>query len=541
MVMLRRADVAKAGRWADTCAIAALALAALIAAATFRDYGLGWDDWIQSHYGHLLVSLYSSGFTDKRAFSLDNLYMYGGGFDLLAALTSKILPFDPYATRRLLGAAIGIVGLFAVWRLTRRLGGPLAGLIALILLATCPLFYGHMFINCKDSPFAVVMLLALLGIVHAIEQYPRPRPATVALLSVAIGLAVGTRVLGGFAVIEAFLSLVLVVALRSRALGLKQAFAECSAFLLPFIPGIVLAYLVMGLAWPWGVAAPLNPFRALHYFSHDFVTPWRDLFDGQLVSILHMPRSYVPTLLAVQLPELMLALGLCGFAGAVIAVCRPARSTDARQRASLLAVLLAVSLPLLMTVITLPYIFNGIRHLLFIVPPIAVLGGLAGGWMARQLVMYGRAAIAAGALIFAAGTISPIIDMARLHPYEYTDFNHFVGGAKGARPLFMLDYWGLSLTQASRELIALLAQRHETPPNGPWKVAVCGPESPVWVTLGPAFKLAAPDQADFALSLGEFYCARLDAPVLLQIERDGIVFARVYDIRGRSVAKLTTE
>ena len=35
-----------------------------------------------------------------------------------------------------------------------------------------------------------------------------------------------------------------------------------------------------------------------------------------------MPRSYVPTLLAVQLPELMLALGLCGFAGAVIAVCR---------------------------------------------------------------------------------------------------------------------------------------------------------------------------------------------------------------------------
>jgi hypothetical protein len=103
----------------------------------------------------------------------------------------------------------------------------------------------------------------------------------------------------------------------------------------------------------------------------------------------------------------------------------------------------------------------------------------------------------------------------------------------------MLDYWGLSLTQASRGLIALLAQRHEVPPGGPWKVAVCGPESPVRVALGPAFKLAAPAQADFALSLGEFYCAKLDAPVLLQIVRDGIVYARVYDIRGRSIAKLT--
>jgi 4-amino-4-deoxy-L-arabinose transferase-like glycosyltransferase len=541
MVMPLRADIARAERWPDACAIAVLAAVALIAAATFQDYGLGWDDWIQSHYGHLLVSLYSSDFTDKRAFSLDNLYMYGGGFDLLAALTSKVLPFDPYATRRLLGAVIGIVGLFAVWRLTRRLGGPFAGLIALILLATCPLFYGHMFINCKDAPFAVVMILALLGIVHAIEQYPRPDPATVALLSVAFGLAVGTRVLGGFAVIEAFLSLVLIVGIRWRSLGLKIASAECATFLLPFIPGALLAYLVMGLVWPWGVAEPLNPFRALHYFSHDFVTPWNDLFDGKLVSIVHMPRSYVPTLLAVQLPELMLALGLCGFAGALVAVCRPGSGVDAKRRASLLAIVLAVSLPILMTVVTLPYIFNGIRHLLFVVPPIAVLGGLAGAWIGRRLADYGRVAIAAGAVALAAGTISPIIDMIRLHPYEYTDFNHFVGGAEGARPLFMLDYWGLSLTQASRGLIAYLAQHHETPPNGPWKVAVCGPESPVWVTLGPAFKLAAPAQADFALSVGEFYCAKLDAPVLLQIVRDGIVFARVYDIRGRSIEKLTAK
>jgi hypothetical protein len=541
MVMPLRAGIAKSERWPDTCAIAVLAAIALLAAATFRDYGLGWDDWIQSHYGHLLVSLYSSGFTDKRAFSLDNLYMYGGGFDLLATLTSNILPFDPYATRRLVGAIIGIVGLFAVWRLTRRLGGPLAGLIALMLLTTCPLFYGHMFINCKDAPFAVIMMLALLGIVHVIEQYPHPRPATVALLSIAFGLAVGTRVLGGFAVIEALLSLLLVVALRSHLLGLKQASGECAAVLLPFIPGAVLAYLVMGLVWPWGVAAPLNPFRALHYFSHDFVIPWRDLFDGQLVSILHMPRSYVPTLLAVQLPEVMLALGVCGFAGAVVAVCRPGSGADARQRASLLALLLAVSLPILMTIIALPYIFNGIRHLLFVVPPIAVLGGLAGGWIARRLAAHGRVAIAVGAIGLAAGLISPVIDMIRLHPFEYADFNHLVGGPKGARPLFMLDYWGLSLTQASRGLIALLAQRHETPPNGPWKVAVCGPESPVRVTLGPAFKLAAPEQADFALSLGEFYCAKLNAPVLLPVVRDGIVFARVYDIRGRSIAKLTVE
>ena len=40
--------------------------------------------------------------------------------------------------------------------------------------------------------------------------------------------------------------------------------------------------------------------------------------------------------------------------------------------------------------------------------------------------------------------------------------------------------------------------------------------------------------------LGEFYCTELDAPELVQIEREGVVFARVYDIRGRSVKDLNT-
>ncbi len=42
------------------------------------------------------------------------------------------------------------------------------------------------------------------------------------------------------------------------------------------------------------------------------------------------------------------------------------------------------------------------------------------------------------------------------------------------------------------------------------------------------------------MMLGEFYCARLDAPVLFEVVRDGVVYARVYDIRGRSITTLLT-
>ena len=42
------------------------------------------------------------------------------------------------------------------------------------------------------------------------------------------------------------------------------------------------------------------------------------------------------------------------------------------------------------------------------------------------------------------------------------------------------------------------------------------------------------------MMLGEFYCATFDAPVMAEIRRAGVVYARVYDIRGRSFPSLLT-
>ena len=350
--------------------------------------------------------------------------------------------------------------------------------------------------------------------------------------------------MGGFALINALLPLLLILLLRSRQAGVVPALREWQSFLIPFIPGAILAYLVMGLVWPWSVVSPLNPFRAVEYFSNFFERPWRELFDGSLILVPDMPRSYVPTLVLLTLPELMLLLGFCGIVGALVVAARgePGRaSAMTRRRAALLAIALAAVLPVMVAVATRPAMYNGIRHFVFLTPPFAVLGGLTGAWIARRLQSYGRTATAAAAALLIAGLGSPVVDMVRLHPYEYTDFNHIAGGVARARPLFMLDYWGLSMRQASLALRSLLAQRGETPSNGKWTVAVCGPHPAVVVALGPQYSaIWDPRGADFAMMLGEFYCAKLDAPVLFDIVREGVVYARVYDIRGRSITSLTT-
>ena len=209
------------------------------------------------------------------------------------------------------------------------------------------------------------------------------------------------------------------------------------------------------------------------------------------------------------------------------------------RRAALFATVLAATLPVLVTVAARPAMYNGIRHFVFVLPPFAALGGLAGAWIATRLAQHGRMAIAAGVAVLCLGVASPMVELVRLHPFEYTHFNRIAGGVAGARPRYMLDYWGLSLTQASRELRSYVAEQNEKPAAGKWKIAVCGPHPPVKVALGESYVTTwDPKGADFAMALGEFYCAKLDAPVLFEIVREGVVYARVYDIRGRSISNL---
>jgi len=533
--------LAPQARWPDRLAWLVLAALASIAALTFRDYGLGWDDFTHAQYGELLLSFYASGFRDIRALQFVNLYYYGGGFDMAAAALAKIMPFGLFETRRLLGAAVGLLGMAATWRIARRVSGPLAGLIALVLLATCPLYYGHMFINPKDGPFAAAMALFLLGLVRAFEQYPRPSAGTWLILGVGCGLSVGSRIMAGFGGLAALAALALLVAVEARAGGWRGALRRLGTFALAVLPAAVIAYAAMALVWPWAVIDPLNPFRAIGYFSQFFEQPWHELFGGELITPPDMPRSYAPVLFGLKLPEIFLILACSGAIGCLAA---SARAELAPQRRAIhLCIALAALLPLAVTVIARPAMYNGIRHFVFVLPPLAAAGGIAGAWIAARAARLGRGALIALSLAFVAGIALPVIGMVRLHPYEYVWFNHLAGGVRAAQSRYMLDYWGLAFKQAGEALRQELAARGERPPQGrKWKIAVCGPHPPAQVALGDEFEPTwDPKGADLALMLDAFYCAKLDALLLVEIARDGVTFARAYDIRGREIANLFTE
>jgi hypothetical protein len=294
----------------------------------------------------------------------------------------------------------------------------------------------------------------------------------------------------------------------------------------------------MGLIWPWSIMEVANPFHALTYFSHFFEKPWKEMFDGALVSVPDMPWSYLPTLFALQMPEVLLALSLAGVVGTFVVL--PRTDVTARRKTILVMLMLAATLPIAVAMVKRPALYNGIRHFIFVIPPMAILGGVAFEWAMRWLRDNRRSWQPAALAVLIFGLLLPLGEMIRLHPYQYTHFNHIAGTVRAADDRFMLDYWGLAFKQASDELRDQLDEKEEIPPKGrKWKVAVCGPQRPAQVALGPDFTIGWDSHAaDFAMTLGEFYCKGLTAPVMVEIKRDDVVFARVYDIRGRSISSL---
>jgi hypothetical protein len=433
-----------------------------------------------------------------------------------------------------MGAIVGILGLVVVWRLARRVGGPVAGAAAVVFLAITPVYYGHMFINAKDIPFAVAMIFLLYTFVRAFDEYPRPKPMTIVLFGVALGLLIGTRVIGGIAILFAGTGLLVYLIAEARTLGMRASVSRAATLVGRLALALPLAYVVMAIVWPWAVQSPLNPFKAIAYYSNFWEKPWRELYDGMQILIPQMPRTYLPKLCLLKIPEIVGGLAIASIAGSIVMIVR-GLGTPAK-RAALALLVAAALLPILITVMTRPVLYNGVRHFLFVMPPIAVLAGVAVAYILEKIRAYSRPAALAGAAALSLAAGVTVVDMVRIHPYQYALFNQAAGGVRGAADRYMLDYWALGFKEASETLLEKIKeQKLVKPANRKWKVAVCGPAAVVALELGEDFEATNDAKgADFAVSLGTFYCAELFAPIVNEVRRDSVVFARVYDIRRLS-------
>src|SRR6476661_41809 len=121
----------------DIATVVLIAALVVIALCTFKDYAISNDEGVQHRYGELIIAYYRSGFRVRDLFTFENLYLYGGLFDIIAVALANVIPIDPFELRHILCALVGIGGVAATAATARLIAGSRAGLFAALALALC--------------------------------------------------------------------------------------------------------------------------------------------------------------------------------------------------------------------------------------------------------------------------------------------------------------------------------------------------------------------------------------------------------------------
>jgi hypothetical protein len=502
---------------------ALLGLLTMLAVRMALDAGITTDEMVQRKYGDFVLAWYTSGFTDTRAFTFKDLYLYGGLFDLFAQalISTHIVPIEDYDLRHVLSSLVAVAGVFATWLTAQRVAGPRAALLAAATLALTPAWLGHGLFNPKDIPFATAVAFVVFISVRIVMRRAPISWGDALTASIALGCTLAIRVGGMFVLAYPVLAVGLraatELAQRDRPVSsrpLRSALVSLTRGLC-FLP---LAWLLMLSAWPWAQLSPLRrPFEAAAIASH-FSWHGQLRYEGKIIPETEIPARYLPTWFGLTLPDFYVLAALCALLAMITFWAKP-RLTP---RVAAVALLLCVTFgPLLGVVLLNPVIYNGHRHFLFLLPPLAALAGLAfkqlwsGGWplwlrAPLSLLGVGLAAITA-------------YDMAELHPYEYIYFNRLSGGLAKQAPRFETDYWGSSY----REGFAWVVKHYD--PGGTRRILVKSCSADKLLTYyrdtwnAKRFEIArTPQKAEVFLDLTKIECREVPGTELHRIERQGV-------------------
>ena len=421
----------------------------------YKDYGIPWDESIQTQIGALNFRYLFRG--DHALLSFSDRF-YGAIFEVPLLWVSARLSIP----RHLAIFLIFVSGVILFYFLGKRIfHNSWWGLLGAGLLAMSPRIFADSFYNSKDIPFLVAAITAICTLVVLSDALTKKHKwwifaAITVMHAGASAVFIGTRVAG--VMILPLTLLLLMIKIIESPTSWKRALA------------ILLGYLALSvgltiLFWPilWR-----NPWREfLNAFSMMSKYPFGRivLYEGKYYLPENLPWHYLPVWIGITMPLIVLAgipICLIGWIGNLISLIRSEEKGQALLKsASGIFVWFIVIGWILIPVIAI-YLFHSVlydawRQMFFIYPAIMLISlhGLSTlyHWMVRTPLRPNVIRFIAGTLLLC-GLIEPAWFMVRYHPFENVYFNLFAGNPTTLRQRFELDYWGLSYKQGIDFILA---------------------------------------------------------------------------------------
>jgi hypothetical protein len=198
----------------------------------------------------------------------------------------------------------------------------------------------------------------------------------------------------------------------------------------------------------------------------------------------------------------------------------------------LVLLVFAIVFPVAYAIAIKAVLFDGMRHFIFVLPPIAVLAAIVADRALAHLARLSIRPYAYGALaLYGVGHVTV---MALLHPDEYVYYNGFIGGVEGAAGLFKLDYWANSYAEDVGALEDYLRAEYGADfMDHDFTVAACGPPVSAAYYFPSNFIFTAnPENAEFFIAFTKDKCNKaLPGKEIYRVERMGTLLSVVLDRR----------
>jgi len=428
---------------------------------TFRDYGTAWDEPLFYSYGDALGYAYSPTEWFSGDFDLYKSYGASGGDhrnrgpaylflarNFVYGLTA--LGSDSTEAWHLVNFLFFQLGIYLLYRISKRWMSRPAAFFTAVFFSLQPLLWGHAFINPKDPPFLTFFLGSMcfgFELVDSIAQDSKERTGKILLASFFLGIATSIRVLGPLAGLFVFIYF----------LSKRNSIRNVSAWRSFTAYGIVTV-IIMFITWPYLWENPAGNFIRVLSFMSDNPTKLGMVFEGVLFRAHELPARYFPFMLVTTLTEPSIPLSIFGVVTGYWNLVRHRRSNNEAYRDQIVSLSLILAwFAILVTYILLrrPSMYDGIRHFLFILPPVFIFIGLAFEFIVGKVVVlleWLKLPIWLYAGIGGILILPGIYGIMKLHPYQYTYYNFYIGGTNGAYQTYETDYWLTCYRDAVEEL-----------------------------------------------------------------------------------------
>jgi hypothetical protein len=519
-------------------------IALVVGLATAGDYGITVDEFNTEDYGRKALAWYTSGFRDRASFEAVEtpLWYYGPWFQMLVAWVQSWAVTDPLTIRHALTFAAGLCGLGALLPLGLLTYGAWAGAAALILCLTTGYLYGSLFFTPIDVPFMATMSWTTVAIV-AMARSTVPAWLPTVGAGILSGLAIATR--AGGIVTHAYLAGAMAMcALEACLLHGPAARARLLAIGGRALVAIALAWLTAVAVWPWlQIGNPIQHFWMSMVHFVNVPTSFEFQSWGKQLTTDRLPWTYIPGQLTARLPLIFLLLLVIAPVCAIWTVGTFAFNayrrlkedghsylelplfTLAHARAKLIVWAAAIT-PIALLIWRHSTLYDGIRHVLFVIPLLGLLAGSALIGLAPFISGPRMVALVCAAVVYVGAAIGNFV---LLHPLEYVAVNALAGGIRGAYGRFELDYWSAAGTEALRRL-EHRADLHAPGvlDRNPPSLVVCIPfrEHLTGIMARRPWKIQEdPAKADFIIETERYRCARPGYTLIDEVRRADRPFA----------------